>query len=126
MRPKTQGTRWETEFVSRARAHGIPSSRISEGGSRDRGDVWVGNPWEKAEHTVVALAWKRLVGDRSSRRSPDGVRDVVVVDTDTFLELAAAWLAEDPSARGVTIECKAAQQINVTRTLGKAIRKASR
>lgn len=121
-RPKDQGTRWESELVNRIQKRGLLADRLAEGGSSDKGDVWAVAPPDQTGNKVV-LAWKRLTG-KGSRRTPDGVRDVVVLDTDTLLDLLVASVMVRGEQSWV-IECKATQTLNVTRTLGKAIRKAN-
>lgn len=118
---KRQGTAWETELVKRAKAAGLDSRRLAEGGSDDEGDLEViagdlrvvvegkaraalgahaalAKAEAKAgdEHAVVA--WKRLVRrDGSNRRTTTGVRDLVLVPTDLFFELLArAGSADQP------------------------------
>jgi len=101
----------------------VPSARLPEGGLNDLGDVWMVNtPTETVNPPVVAVAWKRLTGT-SSRRTPDGVRDVVVVSTDDFLHLVAVAAATF-YALSVIVECKATQTLSVTRPLPKASVKA--
>lgn len=123
-RPKKQGTEWESELVRRAHDRGLMASRLAEGGSADDGDVWVINPPGDASNTRVALAWKRLTGS-GGHRTPDGVRDGVFITTDDFLELVALASIED-NGLGWVIECKATQNLNVTRVLDRARRKAMR
>ena len=119
---KAQGTRWETELVRRAHDMGLMAARLAEGGSNDKGDVWLINPPGDASNTHVAVAWKRLVGD-SAHRSPDGIRDGVFIPTEAFLELITAHSISNPDI-GWVVECKATQTLNLTRTLAKAQRKA--
>lgn len=119
-KPRAQGTAWETELVNRAQAYGILADRLAEGGSNDRGDVWLVNP--PGEYPIVGVAWKRLTGD-GTRRTPDGARDVVCVQTDVFLYLVRK-AAEVDDDLDVVLEAKARQNLNVTRELAKAYRKA--
>ncbi len=113
---KNQGTRFESTLVNIANALGMNARRIAEGGSKDRGDVEiVGNYPDK---TVVALAWKRLVNRGGGKRVPDGEPTVVVLSLRDFLTLME--LAEVSAV----IECKAAERLNVTRALRKAVEKA--
>lgn len=121
-RPKDQGTRWETELVNRIQTRGLLADRLAEGGNNDKGDVWAVAPPEPTGNKV-AVAWKRLTGS-GSRRTPDGVRDVVILDTDTFLDLLVASVMVRGEQSWV-IECKAVQALNPTRTLAKAQRKAN-
>lgn len=118
-----QGTSWESELVKRIQARGLLADRLAEGGSADRGDVWALAPPD--DDPYVALAWKRLTGD-GQRRTPDGVRDVVVLDTDTFLDLLVVWMLLKGDVRGWVFECKATQALNPTRVLAKAKEKAKR
>lgn len=146
-KPKAQGTAWETELVKLASLYGIPASRIAEGGSRDIGDVRLdlGGPLAEGEYGPrlgTALAWKRLVNSGGSRRTPDGVRDVAVVELELLLSLLALLrvayqttaLASTPGhgdmgyllsrlPDAIVIEAKAAERLNVTRVLAKAIEK---
>lgn len=122
-RQKAQGTGWETELVHRAHDLGVMASRLAEGGSKDEGDVWIVNPPGDTQHTITALAWKRLVGD--GRRRPDGERDVVVLTTNDFLNIVRLLSIYEPEI-GWVVECKARQQLNVTRALHKARWKAGR
>ena len=114
---KAQGTAWETEFVNRLQDAGLMADRLPEGGSHDRGDVWIGAPPDSENFSVVAVAWKRLAG-KGSRRTPDGERDVIILSTADFI-----WLLR--SDVDVVVECKATQTLNVTRTLAKAREKAA-
>lgn len=121
MRPKDQGTAWETELVRRAQNAGLLADRLPEAGGKDLGDVWLLDTPNTGK-TRVALAWKRLTGD-GQRRTPDGERDVIVIPTDHYLELLT-YAPEYPYS--VVVECKATQALNVTRVLGKARRKGER
>ena len=122
-KPKQQGTAWETEFVRRAQDSYLIADRLAEGGINDAGDVWIGTPpdprFDDGEE-VVAVAWKRLTGSGNSRRTPDGERDVVVLRTDDFFRLA---LYASGGVDSIVVECKARQNLNVTRTLAKTARK---
>lgn len=123
-KPKMQGTGWESEFVARARSVGIMADRLPEHGSGDDGDVWLVNPPGDTSNTSVALAWRRLVPSHSgNRRVPDGVRDGVFLRTEDFLWLVQAASIVNNDV-GWVIECKARQNLNVTRALEKARRKA--
>ncbi len=97
----------------------MKARRIAEGGSKDIGDVYV-EPFEGLYFgpTLVALVWHRLVKGNGSRREPDGVRRVVVLDFEDF-----AHLAKRAEIR-IVIECKATERLNVTRALRKALDKA--
>ena len=134
---KAQGTAWEREFVNRLQDAGLMADRLPEGGSHDRGDVWIGAPPDSKSFSVVAVAWKRLTGSRQ-HRSPDGERDVVILATDDFIRLLKANMGqivpihpEDPLSLhqikdlNIVVECKATQTLNVTRTLAKAREKAA-
>ena len=116
MRPKDQGTAFETELVKKFRNAGLQSRRLPEGGIYDEGDILLfdrrggdylieakaraaGNPhrWlhaakEKASNGQVypvALIWKRLTRKTpdQQRRTPDGERVIVCIDLDTFIRL---------------------------------------
>ncbi len=114
---KAQGTRFESALVNIANAFGLDAQRIAEAGINDRGDIEIlGN---YPNRTVVALAWKRLVNKGGVKRGPDGEPVVVVVSLHDFLTLLG--LAEVSAV----IECKAAERLNVTRALHKAIEKAT-
>lgn len=122
-KPKAQGTAWEREFVNRLQDAGLMADRLPEGGSHDRGDVWIGAPPDPAGFIyppMVVVAWKRLTGSRQ-HRSPDGERDVVILSTSDFIELLQ-WASGNVD---VVVECKATQTLNVTRTLAKAREKAA-
>ena len=123
MRPKDQGTRWETAVVRKAQDLGLLADRLPEGGPHDAGDLWIGGPLVKGDPypAIPVLAWKRLTGD-GQRRTPDGVAHVAVLDLDDFLELYAAAVdggLENP----LVVEAKARQTLNVTRTLANTIHK---
>jgi hypothetical protein len=130
--PKARGTRWESRVRDLARDFfGLLSARYEEGGSSDAGDVWINQPitaqTEKDMlYPMVALAWKRLVRaeEHHQRRQADGEGEVVVLRLRDFLALVRS-ANMDPTFEGmpVVVECKAAQQINTTRILGKAIDK---
>ena len=122
MRPKDQGPAWETELVRRCHDAGLMAARLPEGGTLDKGDVWVGNPPHDSVWAYVGLAWKRLTG-AGTRRTPDGVRDGVFITTDTFIDLAVKASVADPDI-GFILEAKACQTLNVTRALHKAMLKA--
>jgi len=118
-KPKIQGTKWESEVVKRAMLHGLYGERIAEGGSKDIGDVYLFNEYaDDGDIPIVALAWKRLVKTDTSRRTADGEKEVVVLPLDDFLYILQFSPCE------AVIECKATQQLNVTRVLGKARKKA--
>lgn len=125
-KPKQAGTAWETEFVRRAQDAGLVADRLAEGGSFDPGDVWINStPVRYAPALDIGvLAWKRLTGN-GSRRTPDGLRDVVVVQTDDLFDLIY-WANKAGYPRSVVVECKARQNLNVTRTLAKTIDKLNK
>ena len=114
---KNQGTAWESEAVKRAQDRGYIARRIAEGGSKDKGDVFIQG--YGSEGTLVAVLWKRLVNSGGRRRKPDGEKEVVILSYDDFLDLLMGGPMPD-----VVLECKATQTLNVTRVLGKARRKA--
>ncbi len=116
---KNQGTRFESALVTLANAYGLNTRRIAEGGIYDRGDVEIkGKYGGPGGEPIVALAWKRLVNKGGGKRMPDGEPVVVVLNLHDFLSLLG--LAEVSAV----IECKAAERLNVTRSLHKAIVKA--
>lgn len=121
-KPKMQGTAWESELVNRAQDRGLMADRLAEGGTNDPGDVWLVDSPHSAYPDIAVVAWKRLTGDGSSRRTPDGERDVIVIATDDFLYLLAA-LSHVKTTFGIVVECKARQNLNVTRTLANTRRK---
>jgi hypothetical protein len=110
---KAQGTAWESELVRRAKAAGLDSRRLAEGGSADEGDLEViaggirvvvegkaraalgahaalAKAQTKAGEEPAVVAWKRLVRrDGSTRRITTGVRDLMLVPTDLFFALLA-------------------------------------
>jgi len=101
----------------------LVAARHAEGGSSDVGDVWIGAPTPEAGDITV-LAWKRLTG-QGTRRTPDGERDVIVVQTDIFLRLLE-WATHAGFDAAIHIECKARQQLNVTRELARAREKVAK
>ena len=121
---KAQGTAWEREFVNRLQDAGLMADRLPEGGSHDRGDVWIGAVPDDTQPSMVVVAWKRLTG-LNTRRSPDGERDVVILATDDFIALLQSFVSYGFDDLDVIVECKATQTLNVTRTLAKAREKAA-
>ena len=121
---KAQGTAWEREFVNRLQDVGLRADRLPEGGSHDRGDVWIGAPPDDTQPSMVVVAWKRLTGP-NTRRSPDGERDVIILDTDDFIALLQSFVGYGFDNLDVIVECKATQTLNVTRALAKAREKAA-
>ncbi len=127
MKPQDQGQRWRRELVERARARGLVAGYLAEEGIYDPNDAWIGAVPEKnmsADDRVI-LAWKRLTGD-GSRRTPDGERDVVVLSTADFLDLVYWSTSREQLDVGWVVECKARENVNVTRILGKARKKLAR
>ncbi len=122
-KPKKQGTSHETGTVVACQAKNIPAGRYAEGGSSDLGDVWIGQPYLDGDpNPIVAVYWKRLVNkEGQTRRAPDGDRDVIVIAFNDFLDILTMTTVPN-----VTVECKATQQLNVTRTLANTRRKAHR
>ena len=114
--PKSRGTAFETAVVKAAEAFGLAATRLPEGGSKDRGDVYIKGSY--GEDAITAVAWKRLVNVGGARRRPDGEPVVVVIGLSDFLDLLQ--LAE----YSAIVECKATERLNVTRTLAKAKAKA--
>ena len=121
---KAQGTAWEREFVNRLQDAGLMADRLPEGGSHDRGDVWIGAVPDDTQPSMVVVAWKRLTG-LNTRRSPDGERDVVILATDDFIALLQSFVSYGFDNLDLVVECKATQTLNVTRTLAKAREKAA-
>lgn len=122
-KPKAQGTAWESEFVRRAQAAGLLADRMPEGGMNDAGDVWIGDTPFPSGDDISVLAWSRLVNHGGTRRVADGVRSVVVIDTDDFFHIARHAIEAGVS---FTVECKAREVLNVTRDLSKAKHKLVR
>lgn len=120
---KAQGTAWESEFVRRCKDAGLLADRMPEGGLNDAGDVWIGDTPFPSGDDISVLAWSRLVNNGGARRVADGVRSVVVIDTDDFLHIARHAVEAGVS---FTVECKAREVLNVTRDLAKAKRKLVR
>ena len=121
---KAQGTAWEREFVNRLQDAALMADSLPEGGSHDRGDVWIGAPPDDTQPSMVVVAWKRLTG-LNTRRSPDGERDVVILATDDFIALLQSFVSYGFDNLDLVVECKATQTLNVTRTLAKAREKAA-
>jgi hypothetical protein len=122
MRPKDQGTRWETEVVDKVEAAGFLAWRLAEGGSGDPGDVamvvasgdtWVleckhrqNLPIHEALHKAQGKAAKAdlpFMADgvavvwKRTLPNPDGGRRipqgvVVVLGMDDFLRLLGGTL----------------------------------
>lgn len=51
MKPKDQGTRYETAIVQEATRHGLTAGRIAEGGRWDAGDVFLVD--EYGDHWII-------------------------------------------------------------------------
>lgn len=122
-KPKAQGTAWESEFVRRCKDAGLLADRMPEGGMNDAGDVWIGDTPKKATEDIAVVAWSRLVKGNGIRRVADGVRTVVIIDTDDFLRIAQVV---DKGEIAFVVECKAREVLNVTRELDKAQEKLRR
>jgi hypothetical protein len=124
---KQQGTTHETSVKRRLQDAGIPADRLPEGGSLDPGDVWAISMPEPGFDDEVAVWWKRLskLKDGQKNRRPDGEPEVVIITPEFFLALVAAWEDAVWEDRGIVIECKATQTLNVTRTLHKTRTKLS-
>lgn len=119
MRPRDQGTKWETEIVNRAQDMGLAASRIAEGGIYDRGDIEIwgdsklgGGYWIveakdranlnihlalskarlKAHRLESVVAWKRRIRKgQNVNRTQDG-EPIVAMTLDLFLELIGGSL----------------------------------
>lgn len=111
MKPKRQGTAYETEVVNYLSSRGFPAARLAEGGRRDRGDIGFdadGEAWiveckarerlslhqavakaeSKAGADPVVVFWRRLVSSEGGkRRKPNGVREVVAMTPEVFIRL---------------------------------------
>lgn len=112
-----QGPDWEREVRADFWKHGFLADRRPKYGEKGESDLWVGSP--VSEFPIPILAYKRLgkLKEGQKRRQPDGERRVAVVPWEDFLQLLSQ---ADPHGRHVTLEvqCKWAQQVNVTRVLG--------
>ena len=121
-KPKRQGTAFESALVRQAQEFGLLAGRFPEGGSNDIGDVWINDLPQRGSNAldIPVLAWSRLVKNGDGRRVPDGTRAVAVLDLNDFLKLCGFGDA------AFTIECKATQTLNVTRTLADAKQKLAK
>jgi hypothetical protein len=119
-KPKAQGTSHETGTVNKFRKADLPAGRYAEGGTTDLGDVWVGQPHLDGDpDPIVAVCWRRLIKkEGQTRRIPDGDRDVIIIGVDDFITIL-----KQPYPPPLTIECKATERLNVTRTLYDARKK---
>lgn len=116
---KNQGTWWQTNFEQRLQARGLDAEVLAERGSNDLGDIIVRNVFGQGE-PIIAVAYRRLTKQGGKRRKPLGEKEVVVVTAEDFLDLLEA------SRLSAIIECKAAQQISVTKVLKEAREKVKR
>ena len=125
-KPKKQGTAFESALVWQAQDAGLMAGRFPEGGVNDIGDVWLSAPPSKErQYTDIAVvAWRRLVKNGTTRRVPDGEPTVVVISLNDFLLIAKDAITLNDVA--FTVECKATQTLNVTRTLADAKNKLRR
>ena len=117
---KDQGTAHERATRDELRRLGYYAERLAEGGINDLGDV---RAWRRGGYgmrPLVVLSWRRLVKTTGKRRAPDGERDVVIMRKHDFYEL----IRNQDTWQHIVVECKAAEQVNVTRVLAKARRKA--
>lgn len=106
-----QGTAWETELVSTSSLHG---ERLPKRGVKGEPDLWLGTHPSTADRMIPVVAWKRLVPVKGKqRRTPDGVRDVIVMSKADFDYLTTrvgggvAWM----------VQAKWTERLNVTRVL---------
>lgn len=117
-----QGTQWESELRDAARTLHLPADRYPKRGQKGEPDVYIGYPG--ADNVVPIVSWKRLTKSTPSakKRTPDGVRDVVVMRTEDFLMLAnRIWMDPRPNIK-FEVQSKWTQNLNVTRTLGDLIK----
>lgn len=109
---KKQGTNYETNIVNRLnKQDNFKSQRFAEGGSNDLGDVQLfvkneeyfieaksrqnlnlhqslGKAIDKSGNVNTILFWKKLKKrDGNSRRSSDGMPEVVTMSYDLFVKL---------------------------------------
>lgn len=118
---KDQGTAHERATRDELRRLGYYAERLAEGGMDDQGDVKAWRMANYAARPLVVLNWRRLVKVKGrKRRAPDGERDVVIMRKHDFYEL----IRHQDIWGAIVVECKAAEQVNVTRVLAKARRKA--
>lgn len=100
MKPKDQGTRWETMLVRTARTYGLDAERLPESGVNDEGDLRINHWIVEAKHRrqlnihdalhkaqlkagdsrPAAVAWKRRV---DTNRHPI----IIAMSLHDFLEL---------------------------------------
>ncbi len=114
MRPKDQGTRFESQLVRLATDYGLEAERLAEGGQNDLGDLriegWIIEAKHRANLNIhdalrkalkksgnrrTVVAWKRLVRrGGNTRRAPAGEPVIVAMALGTFLDLLAAQNAQ--------------------------------
>lgn len=113
------GARWEAEVRSRLQgSEGWLADRHPKRGVKGEPDIWATVPHPPPGGAFPVLAWKRLTRNEAGarRRTPDGVRAVAVLEWESLVRL---W--EEAGRPPLQVQCKAAQQINVTRVLGRLI-----
>lgn len=109
-----QGTVWETDLVNRAKLQGRSAQRYPKMASKGEPDLFIeGRPGYDLP-TIPLLAWKRLTGKKAEgRRTPDGVRAVIVIDAEDFYRDVLPWLPHR-----FEVQAKWTSALNVTRVLG--------
>ena len=108
-----QGTQWETEIVNTSVLHGDRLTKRSVDGEPD---LWLNRHPLGAEWIIPAVYWKRLTPKAGKqKRTPDGVRDVVVLLRKDFETLVDA--ASHATVPAVVVQAKWRERLNVTRTL---------
>jgi hypothetical protein len=111
-----QGTKWESEIVSRFHGQGHDAGRYPKMASQGEPDLWIGRPNAKAP--ILAVAWKRLVGKMADgRRKADGAKEVVILSMTDFLDLVTMARRSVPTLP-IHVQAKWTVNLNVTRTLG--------
>jgi hypothetical protein len=97
MRPKDQGTRFETEIVRRAQKAGLKAWRLAEGGGNDAGDVVVVTP--EGDHYVGECKWRQALNPFDAlrkHREKVAKADLPFAVTGVFL----VWKRSDPNPEG--------------------------
>lgn len=112
MKPKTQGTRFETWLVNQANTYpNLTARRLPEGGVHDQGDIEITNQTgthiveakhrqalnphltlhntiRKAASNTAALAWKRTIRKPgNTNRTPTGEPTIICITLDRYLQL---------------------------------------
>lgn len=116
-KPKAQGTRYESWLVDTFNDCYLLAERLAEGGMHDRGDVEVqgvrtfiveakarerlnvhqtlAHAEGKAAPDDAVVIWRKLTKTTpgAKRRTPDGKRDVVIMDLEVFIDLLGGDVA---------------------------------